>query len=242
MRRLRNQRARWLTSTLSHAPFASVNALMQQSTSPFQYGRLFPTAVGCRTGGGIAQRCRIDAPLTKHIQRPRRRYPRLTLNFGALEIPVFREVCPARPLSVWILKLQQSCREAFLWDAGSRRLPNLSRRANQVPLHLHRSTGSESSSQTMIAGVTCTLTSLHRALGSARSQFPVSGPYRRKARPHATRVSRQVDRSNAKGYATRRKQSLQRRSRQSQLWRRHVQVVRARCPSARIAVLRCTLK
>jgi hypothetical protein len=166
MRRLRNQRARWLTSTLSHAPFASVNALMQQSTSPFQYGRLFPTAVGCRTGGGIAQRCRIDAPLTKHIQRPRRRYPRLTLNFGALEIPVFREVCPARPLSVWILKLQQSCSEAFLWDAGSRRLPNLSRRANQVPLHLHRSTGSESSSQTMIAGVTCTLTSLHRALGS----------------------------------------------------------------------------
>ena len=136
-----NQAASPSTSAPSQTPFASVQALMQQSTSPPQYGRssysqrLF-AASRC---GGVRQHGRVDSPLAQRVQRPCRRRPRLARALRRLrpvEVEAGGEERAAGPLTVRILQGEQPRAEPLGRDASARRRPDLLRRAEQVPLDL----------------------------------------------------------------------------------------------------------
>ena len=81
----------------------------------------------------------VEAPLAERVQRPGRRRPRLAGALGGLrtlEVEVGREERAAGPLAVRVLQGEQSGAEALGRDAGAGRLPDVVRRAEQVPLDL----------------------------------------------------------------------------------------------------------
>src|SRR5690606_1456117 len=73
------------------------------------------------------------------VEHPCGRGPRLArtgLGLGAVEVEVGGEECPARPLAVVVLIVEQARTETLVRDARPRRLPHLGRCADDVPLDL----------------------------------------------------------------------------------------------------------
>ena len=98
----RTRSASLSTSAPSHSPFINVQALMQQSTSPPQYGRssYSQRLFAARRSGRVREDRRIQPPLAQRVQRPGRRCPRLTgslRRLRALEVEARRERTPRRP-------------------------------------------------------------------------------------------------------------------------------------------------
>ena len=96
---------------------------------------VLPAGVGVELGGRAGQDGAVDPELAQHVQRPRRRRPRLPLA-RIVEVESGGEVGAARPLAVIALQRQQPGPEPLRHDTPSGRLPLLLGGVGEVALSL----------------------------------------------------------------------------------------------------------
>ncbi len=131
-----------VTSAPSHTPFATVQALMQQSTSPPQYGRSSYSQRLFAASSSAVRRSRRTAASSPHSRSEFSVHVVAVhgcppvCRLGAVEVEVGREERAARPLPVRVLQRQQTRAEPFGRDPRARRLPHLGRFADEIALHL----------------------------------------------------------------------------------------------------------
>ena len=129
------------TSAPSHTPLARVKALMQQSTSPPQYGRssysqrLFAARRSAVPASAAASRPQSRRVLSVHVVAVHG-CPAPSAASGPLKSKSAREERAARPLAVGVLQCEQPRAEPLGGDAGPSRSPDLPRQASEVALDL----------------------------------------------------------------------------------------------------------